>query len=1417
MTYNSEVLADSPIHYFKLDETSGTTFANAGSNGYTTSLNKGTGVTLNESDSISGKACTFDGSANSNATAFSLYGQYPSSGTTIEVWYKGTDTGTIARWGSGSSSWAVNVVSGGYVQFNWGVTGTYTASTGAVNDGQWHHIVCSATNSSGTYQIWVDKTKVLDSGAGQSVGNFSSNGDLYIGDNSTSAIAGKIDEFAVYNSVLSSTRIAAHYDAAPLPTNVTIDVATQTATAQANDVTLGQSIVDVATATATGTANDVSLGLGSTNTVATLTATADVAAMPTRAFATPTRDASTDESGTINYGISSVTLTGTGATMLLVDFDLPADWTDAGQVKTFLQLTFSDTGAGTISVAPITAEYTDSDITHTHGSFVAVGSTPTGTGSKSFDVSSLTTKPFYGFLVRSDLTRIVQTSEGANAPKLIADYVVVPHSETIDVSTVTGTALANDVTVTGSALASQSTATASSSAYDVTVVAEVTPDSDNTVETVTASATANNVIVGLPTTVDVTAVTATAGASDVTVETTSGAIVDVTGATSTATVIGLTDVNGEPIVPTEEEDPYFLSTMFLNPTVWFRMNITSGTTEVPRVGSELFSGKYINANIGLNGGPNGRKYVHFNGTSMFEQLEANDEGYDYNGTLEFSIRTTKKNQFVMRMDDYRRAIVAGGANKDTPSRDLYLVDGKLQYQVWNSTPEGPVADYMTVGFTGTTDLADGEWHHVILASSMETGTVTRPSTGKVDVYIDGKLEIRRTTYGFSFPDYIGGRPGYSWPEYLAVPVSRWFEGDMTEVVYFDRAHFNEDQVNRQNDTIYGYDPVYVETARSVAEIVTDASVKTNAKRVLTINMGVGTKTLYMSGAPQGFSFAGLAYAGSNNTTGIKVGDYQVFQYNIQRPDNAPAFTDFVTDEYRLLDLDQDLDLDDFDIINVINFPMSSDDWDYYKQWDRPALFGGLTGRQQVEKMLDRIKQFAVDGGGLFVTDPGLAVYLGIVDRIEYVPTLREPKKAVDTIISRSTSRDLRAARINPWGSNPNGANSTIWEPRPTPGPQPGVNYDYLANYYDDEHANNNQRVRKAIAGLTDIAGSVLVDAIAFSAANNAEFFAEKWDDKPDGLAVGDEFRWMGSAHSGRGGSWYGTAYGGGPVSPFMRYYGTVAAPIANVKAGTVVTSFGSKEWVEDVLVDNPYKDYALSIAVEPGSTLGGQVVQGRIFVNFSESFADLAPELMHGVRDLIPENTAPYFETAESREWDWSMWRGAWAGSGNTDNDTSVTIDNNGNVTISQKKDGLQGITYTPRYQQERMPAPTMHYRGLKWIGDNIDTDGNAAVSVESVTASATAIEPSAEAQRSVATDLVTVRANAKAEIMADLEETSADVLVFTAEASAAAGSFREVIDLSTATASAEAHGDSDTAYYDAQVVVLRFPTASALLHMEDS
>lgn len=232
--YANAVAADTPLGWWKLNEMSGTTAADSGSGGNAGTYTAGysqmqVGPVI---DGIS-YATKLDGSTGfiniGDIAAFRFTGAF-----SVEAWIKTIGVGNalvpvVAKclhdlstggWAICQNTNAIRVL-------------VYTAAGApiidfsgikAINDGAWHHVVVTwdGTTSANHAIIYVDgvsdQTGTAVAGTvgtpAQSlrIGSFADAGGTFFGYNGT---AGNIGEVALYTSVLSATRIAAHYAAGP--------------------------------------------------------------------------------------------------------------------------------------------------------------------------------------------------------------------------------------------------------------------------------------------------------------------------------------------------------------------------------------------------------------------------------------------------------------------------------------------------------------------------------------------------------------------------------------------------------------------------------------------------------------------------------------------------------------------------------------------------------------------------------------------------------------------------------------------------------------------------------------------------------------------------------------------------------------------------------------------------------------------------------------------------------------------------------------------------------------------------------------------------------------------------------------------------------------------------------------------------
>ena len=226
--YKDAVLADTPVLYWRLGETSGSSAANTATSGpagtyYSTpTLGQASALT---SEIVNKSVSTTTSGFVTAATAVTAPTQY-----TIEAWIKTTTTagGRIFGFGNGGTTALSTTVdkqlylspTGKVVAGIRNVTLTKTAATSPLsyNNGAWHYV--AATYDATTLRLYVDGAQVATTTTTAAVSfsgfwragmeNLSGWPSAPSGNN----YAGGLDELAVYATALSATRILAHYTAA---------------------------------------------------------------------------------------------------------------------------------------------------------------------------------------------------------------------------------------------------------------------------------------------------------------------------------------------------------------------------------------------------------------------------------------------------------------------------------------------------------------------------------------------------------------------------------------------------------------------------------------------------------------------------------------------------------------------------------------------------------------------------------------------------------------------------------------------------------------------------------------------------------------------------------------------------------------------------------------------------------------------------------------------------------------------------------------------------------------------------------------------------------------------------------------------------------------------------------------------------
>lgn len=239
MAYADEVLADSPVGYWRLGDASGT---NANDE---ISTNDGTyagGFTLAVTGALTGDtdtAVTLNGT-DGRVTIPATFPTLAASDMTCEAWIKTAATGTAGQMIFGAYQTASPFPGWGFI-FQQGTadgklgffdatSALWRKSTGTITDTNWHHVAVTVS-SGGSTTFYIDGT-AAGTVAGNAPNSFTGPKAIgSTGNNVTSALFnGTLDEVAVYSTVLSGTRILAHYTAGTTNTNQMVRPDADTAT-----------------------------------------------------------------------------------------------------------------------------------------------------------------------------------------------------------------------------------------------------------------------------------------------------------------------------------------------------------------------------------------------------------------------------------------------------------------------------------------------------------------------------------------------------------------------------------------------------------------------------------------------------------------------------------------------------------------------------------------------------------------------------------------------------------------------------------------------------------------------------------------------------------------------------------------------------------------------------------------------------------------------------------------------------------------------------------------------------------------------------------------------------------------------------------------------------------------------------------
>lgn len=572
-----------------------------------------------------------------------------------------------------------------------------------------------------------------------------------------------------------------------------------------------------------------------------------------------------------------------------------------------------------------------------------------------------------------------------------------------------------------------------------------------------------------------------------------------------------------------------------------------------------------------------RKAVKINNISVgYESSEYINTSF----TFELSIKTTKSDQILAygRMGSYY--LYSGFATT------LGLSDGKLFISNTSTNGPAPLLHYKQPGgdngFIGNKRIDDGQWHHIVVQYGW--------NDNRVQFWIDGDLDQQKIRgYRLNGLNILGFNSN----------TSTYASDFQTSAWSYDSHRFiSELEIDNHRYAYIKYEPVRAEPM--TASVTSgDHTGKGNRARALMLywwptdifqrsdvrsfpfnttgfpDVETWTNELttadFIKSGPQeyygwdifpvdvtGYYASEIvkpeAYGGVGITSKPFIGTGQNYNKNPEfLVSSKGGFLEPITDTLRYLDVVNDIDLTTFDAIFFKNFPDDAIEKDRFTTNEIVDSYFGLRESELYQNFIKSLRAAVDTGISLYVTNPQLALDLGIVDRVETIPDMDDEFQSDPYTPTLVVGGDQR--RI-----------------------------EFAAKWFDT-YKNNRVRIVNELEGFTTEPSFIWTDYAYYQNDDQITFGGpdyayRRFIYRPDGLRVGDEF--IMSNYQIR--------------SDAQR----LATPFANVKAGTIITAPGATVKRGTDTIPNPYANYATCIVVKPGDVLKGTQCGGKIVVNYSD-------------------------------------------------------------------------------------------------------------------------------------------------------------------------------------------------------------------------
>lgn len=1311
MTYSSEVLADGPLVYYRTDEATGNA-ANLGSAGgsgtYTANLGRQTAA----AGTIDGYSVSIPAGTTASNISQALGTSAPADWT-YEVWFKNNAGNSSTILQLLRIQQTASVYTGVYYRpsdayfrafdpsgsINGGPLNT--TATLAVRDGAWHHL--AVTKSGNSFTFYIDGAS-----AGTAAGTATQKtaATIIFGSNTSESYACQFDEPALYGKVLTSAQIAAHYAAgiAVVSTPVTV-----IAPVQVLDLSAPAPVVTVINPDHTTTAPAISTSLSAPSVAITTTAnntiavpamalTLDAVAPAVEINYSPQTVLISEDRDSANAGQPdrtslTVAAPSSPAFLRLAGITIPQGMQVESATLHLYALTTSSVN-GAYSFHRATSAWTESGTETVTFDSTALGVTDNAVGWKAVDITSAVVGWTEGTFANHGIRLSRSANSGTFASSedaTLRPYVVVTLSELAAGPEIritppaailnltmpqhrSGAGVGNAAPVATLAVESIAPAvhvttginvTSPAMTTDLTFVGgkSVNPD-------FSAAAGVMDLFLSAPNAefaIHYPVVAQVAGAMEFTVDLEDGVNINLTTnrLSKTTPMGGTLKMVG---IYQKENDRYYImlpetftpdSTSNPGGAWWLQMEEISGTAAINQL-TGISGGTYFGSPTFNVDGPQLRKAVRFDGVDDYlvtgpytidGSMDEDNSLWATTGlTIEFSIKTTDQNGVVFAGSGGRKS----GASSAT---DPFPYDSGYGMAIRN----GELGLFQANGtfLKVRKNIADGEWHHVVVSI-----TGTDPGEGGPShsfVAVDGKSILsRRGSFGkgvfipYSFMadaeiEWTMSGTGTDRDYFPAVgAVTDALAGDLRDVVirlndYTDLKTVEQLYYEWSNSMLVQPEPIVVTLSMPKPH-----SAKGNIKKMLAVfglpgEMGFAVRggqrvldgpayTYYskLSGLELrdassdggGLHVDDTAYAVGMGTDiedkrnaytqriPFMMGDYLIVPvaidgvYDVRTAENGlkgsdigivgadgvasaeytevagvgGKFIDDSTGFHRFFDITKDLNepLSAYDAVTVVNYPWASP-LDYasmdngnMKALFQPDIYGDWTAARDAFR--DSILEAVYDGLSLWIGEYHMAEHLGFIQGWDVHGTGRY-----------GTFRDLA------------GGNGVANEA--------GRNLDktrgqFLArtkgDYRSYPQANFFRRIVATEPGLTDLSTTEYGDFVEgfpwddFDIQN--KFFAYDLVHRPNGLIIGDKVRLALTDEQ-----------AGSNVSPIeKRRFQIASAKPEGIVGKVIAREQESYFGPNGVVVQNPYKDNAVTIIAERGTILHGRPITGRVFMEFME-------------------------------------------------------------------------------------------------------------------------------------------------------------------------------------------------------------------------